>query len=134
MAVDYGEKRIGLALTDPLHIIARPFLTLPNTGFADVSTALLETIATEHIGLLIIGLPLNHEGADTRQTGIVRRFAQRLREMIDIDVVFQDERFTTEEANRELKRLGLNPIEGRKIIDQIAATIILREYMEVTQT
>jgi putative holliday junction resolvase len=134
LAIDYGLKRIGLALTDPLRILARPYLTIANEGFAQVAEQLRVVVERECVERLVIGLPLNHEGEDTRQTALVRRFAEKIGERLAIPVVFHDERFSTEEANREIKRMGINPIEGRKIIDQIAATLILREYLETETT
>lgn len=132
LAIDYGQTRIGLALSDPLHILSTPFRTLPNTGFENVAKALTQIVAEESVGLVVMGLPLNHEGEDTQQTGIVRKFTEKLRKRLPVPIVWHDERFSTEEARRELQRMGKNPIEGRKIIDQIAATLILREYLETS--
>ncbi len=129
LCIDYGEKRIGLAVSDPLQIIARPYDVLENSG-TEVFQKINLIIKKEKIGRIVLGLPVNLVGNDTVKTAEVRRFAKQLQDSVSIPIAFWDERYTTDEANKILKRMGISARDGRKIIDKIAASIILKDYIE----
>jgi putative holliday junction resolvase len=128
LAIDYGEKRIGLAISDPLRTIGRPYQVLSNKPgfFADLQAI----ITQENVGRLIIGLPLNFSGNDTQKTREVRTFANELSTHIDIPWEFVNESFTTQDANEALKSMGLNIKDSKKVIDKVAAALILQHYLE----
>lgn len=128
MGIDFGEVRIGIALSDPLRIIAQPYKVIPNDQ--DTISEIKKIIKTKEIGKIILGLPQNIKGEDTKKTLEVREFSEILRKNVDIPVIFWDESYTSVEANEELKQKKLSISESRKIIDKIAASIILRRYME----
>lgn len=128
LAIDYGEKRIGLALSDPLRTIGRPYRVVANTeGFWSELSKIIES---ERVGKVVLGLPLNFEGEDTLKTAEVRRFGEELRQHISIPWDFADESFTSVDANAALKSMGYNVRESRKVIDKVAAALILRNYLE----
>ncbi len=128
MGIDFGEVRIGIALSDPLHIISQPFRVIPNND--NTISEIQDIIKTEEVGKIILGLPLNLDGEDTKKTMEVRKFSEILKNNVDIPMIFYDERYTTVEANEELKQMGYGIAESRKVIDKVAASIILKNYME----
>jgi putative Holliday junction resolvase len=125
MALDVGEKRIGVALADSSIKIAIPF------GFVEANggelEALNEIIVTEKVDTLVVGLPRNASGEETAQSKYARDFAKQLELSVD-EVVFQDESLTSVEAERRLKSYG-KPY-GKGDIDTEAAVIILQDYLE----
>lgn len=128
MGIDFGEVRIGIALSDPLQIISQPFRVIPNTD--NTISEICKIIESEEVGKIILGLPLNLDGEDTKKTLEVREFSEILKSNVDIPVIFWDERYTSVEANEQLKMMGYGIAESRKVIDKVAASIILRSYME----
>ncbi len=130
LAIDFGNSKIGFALTDPMRIISRPYYTLRYDTEDIALDWIRETIQRERVGRIVMGLPIDMEGKETHQSSLTRQFAERLKSSVEVPVDFQDERFTSEEANEEIKKMGKDPINGRKIIDQVAASIILKNYLE----
>jgi len=128
MGIDFGEVRIGLALSDPLQIISQPFRVIPNN--VNTISEIQDIIKTEEVEKIVLGLPQNLDGEDTKKTLEVREFAEILKRNVDIPVIFWDERYSTVEANEKLKHMGYSVIESRKVIDKVAASIILKDYME----
>jgi putative Holliday junction resolvase len=128
LAIDYGEKRIGMALSDPMQTIGRPYRVLANDE--SFWQELAAIISSEQVGRIVIGLPLNFEGEDTRKTLEVREFTKQLAEKTAIPWEFVNESFTSQDANAALKQMGYNVRESRKVIDKIAAALILRNYLE----
>ena len=128
MGIDFGDVRIGIALSDPLQIISQPFRVIPNND--NTISEIQNIIKTEEVENIILGLPLNLEGEDTKKTLEVREFAEILISNIDVPVIFWDERYTSVEANEKLKEMGYSIAESRKVIDKVAASIILKSYME----
>lgn len=128
MGIDYGEVRIGIALSDPLRIISKPFEVIPNNQ--DIWKKIRSIVKMQNIGKIVIGLPVNLKGEDTKKTLEVRNFTKKFNKEIDIETVFWDERYSSAEANELLKKMGYSPQEGRKYIDKIAASLILKDYLE----
>ncbi len=133
MAIDYGEKRIGLALTDLMQMFAKPFETIPNEGKKKVFAKLNDLIKEKEVSLVVLGLPLGLEGQHTDKTREILRFHEALEKAIETPIVLWDERLTTYEAKQELIKMGYNPIKGRKVIDAVAAYMILRNYLKANQ-
>jgi len=128
MGIDFGEVRIGIALSDPLQIISQPFRVIPNND--NTISEIQNIVKTEEVEKIILGLPLNLDGEDTKKTLEVREFAEILKSNIDIPLIFWDERYSSVEANEKLKQMGYSIVESRKVIDKVAASIILKNYME----
>lgn len=128
MGIDHGAVRVGIAISDPMQIIARPYkVIINNDGLLDEITSIIKK---ENIGKIIIGLPLNLAGKDTQKTKEVRDFAEKLKKDISIPVILWDERYTTVEANEALQEMGYNIHESKDVIDKVAASLILRNYLE----
>jgi len=131
LGIDYGAKRIGVSLSDPLEIIASPLVTLENA--AGVMDEIRNIIRRETVRLVIVGMPLNLKGQKGRKAVEVEDFCDRLRSEIDCAVLPWDERFTTTMAKRSMiaggvRRNDRRAMEGR--IDSTAAAILLQSYLD----
>jgi putative Holliday junction resolvase len=127
MALDHGSARIGVALSDPLHIIASPHTVIQHRSQAKDFEQLAAIIHEKEVGKVVVGLPTDSEGGIGEQARTVIRWARRLASAIDVPVVLWDESYSTEDAQavqRELRR-------SSHALDAIAAAIILRNYLEV---
>lgn len=133
LGLDYGEKRIGIALTDPLKIFSKPFTVIFNTGFENVLKELKNIVKSQNVNKIIVGLPLNLKGEDTKKTIEVREFTEKLQASIEVDIEFQDERYTSVDAEQSLKESGHSIMESRQKVDAVAASLILRSYLNRVQ-
>lgn len=127
LGIDYGARRIGLALANTETRLAAPYDTLASG--ADLVSKILEIIADEAIDEVVVGLPRNLDGEDTPQTVLVRRFAAELADRSKLPVHLQDEALTSEEAKRQLLEQSHGSSVSRQLIDQVAASIILQDYL-----
>ena len=136
LGIDYGRKRIGLALSDPTGLLARPWKTLAREGNpAQVATTLAEEIARlagEHDGLgaVIIGHPRRLGGEPGEHTAEVETIAARLRALVAVPVVLQDERLSSREADELLGRRERDWRKRKALIDAMAAAVILQDYLD----
>ncbi|MBL7737374.1 MAG: Holliday junction resolvase RuvX [Chitinophagaceae bacterium] len=129
LAIDYGLKRTGLAVTDPLQIIA--------TGLATVASGeligyLKQYFAKEPVELIIIGEPKNLDDTDTHATPLVRNMIKKLKkEFPQMPVLAVDERYTSKMASQAMIEMGMKKMQRRNkaLVDEIAATILLQEYL-----
>jgi putative Holliday junction resolvase len=131
LSIDYGGKRTGLAVTDPLQIIATG-LTAVDTK--DLMPFLKAYFAREEVEKVIVGLPTHADGNDTHATPLVRGFIARFKkEFPAIAIQTVDEQFTSKLAVRALIDSGVSKKDRRdkKIVDEMAATIILQEYLGI---
>ena len=129
IAIDYGLKRTGIAVTDPLQIIATALTTVETPKLFHF---LKEYISKEEVELFIIGDPKNLDDSDTHATPLVKKAVERLKkEFPSIPVLLVDERYTSSLATRAMIDMGMNKKQRRDktIVDKIAATIILQEYL-----
>jgi putative Holliday junction resolvase len=130
MALDVGDKTIGVAVSDALLLTAqaRPTLRRKNLKL-DVET--LSVIAKENeVHEIVVGHPLHMDGKESAQSGKVSRFAEELRKAVNLPIVLWDERLTSFEAEQHLEQMGLNWRQRREQVDKIAAMIILQSYLD----
>ena len=130
MAIDYGLKRTGLAVTDPLQIIATGLTTIESPRIINF---LREYFAKEPVELIIIGDPKNWDDTDTHATPLVKAVIERLKKKFPaIPVVTVDERYTSKMASQAMIDMGMKKMQRRNkaLVDEIAATIMLQEYLE----
>jgi len=130
LAIDYGLKRTGLAVTDPLQIIAGALTTVETPQLFNF---LKDYFSKEQVECIIIGDPKNLDDSDTHATAHVRKTIERLRkEFPAIPVVPVDERYSSKMAKGAMIEMGMKKMQRRdkSMIDKIAATILLQEYME----
>ena len=128
LAVDYGTKRTGLALCDPSEIIVSPLAGLPTDK--DLLQKIVRIVKDEGIEAVVVGLPLNMDGTKSGQSVIVSDFADRLKKLIDVPVLFQDERLTSYAAEGKLAERELTRKKKKKRIDALAAAEILRQFLD----
>ena len=130
LSIDYGSKRTGLAVTDPLKIIA--------SGLAGIHTKDLESYLTdyfkkEEVELVIIGHPTNWDDSDTHATPLVQAFINRFKKVFpNIPIEKVDERFTSKLAVQSMAESGMKKKnrQNKNLVDEIAATIMLQEYLQ----
>jgi len=130
LAIDYGKKRTGLAVTDPLKIIANGLTTVDSQQLFDF---LKSYIAKEEVEKIIIGLPYQLDGSPTDATPSVLHCIRRLKNTFPtIPIVPVDEQFSSKMASRAMVEMGMKKKDRQKkeLIDEITATILLQEYMQ----
>lgn len=128
LALDHGEKRIGLAISDPLGMTAQALPFLPNdSGFFD---ALKVVVTKYNVQRLIVGLPLALKGHDTAKTTEVRAFVDTLKEVVGLEVIFRDERFSTTAVTRHLIEAGVSREKRKHVIDSQSAAFVLQGYLD----
>jgi putative Holliday junction resolvase len=133
LAIDYGQKNVGLALTDPMRMFAKPYMTLQNKNQDYLIQELKTIIKSQNVEKVVLGLPISVAGLDTQKTKEVREFYNLMKETIIVDIVLWDERYTTMDAKELLENKGMSIKESRKIIDQTAAALLLKNYLEVNK-
>ena len=129
LSIDYGGKRTGLAVTDPLQIIA--------TGLCTVETPKLmaflkDYFSKEVVELVLIGMPTNWDDSDTHATPLVKKFIEQFKKQFPtIPIKEVDERFTSKMASQAISQMGLRKKQrqNKALIDEVAATIMLQEYL-----
>jgi putative Holliday junction resolvase len=129
LAIDYGDQRIGLALSDPLKIIASPYKTIVNKDNNYSIDVILKVIIDEDVELTIVGLPLSMSGEDTDQTKKVKLFSDKLYSK-NINIKFIDERWSSKAAKRSMKDQGIKTGHNKSLVDQTAAAIFLQQYLD----
>ena len=130
LCIDYGKKRTGIAVTDPLQIIATGLTTIDSY---ELISFLKKYFLREEVGLIVIGEPKNLDDSDTHATPLVQHFIKKLeKEFPKIPVKTVDERFTSKMAKQAMIDMGMKKKDRRnkRTVDEIAATIMLQEYME----
>lgn len=134
IAFDIGDKRIGVAASDPFNTYALPGTTYFRTRSADTDAqALADIVREKDAGLIVCGLPLNFDGSESVQTEKTRRFVELLKSKTTVPIVFEDERFTTMEAERVLIAGGVRRENRKRSVDSIAASYILEGYLNKKQ-
>ena len=130
LAIDYGKKRTGLAVSDEMQIIAGGLTTVPTTGLLDF---LLDYVKREPVERIVVGLPKQMNNEPSENMRRITPFVNRLRKLLpDIPVEFHDERFTSVLAQRTIIEAGIKKMARRnkELVDEVSATIILQSYME----
>lgn len=130
LALDYGKRRIGLALSDLLGIMAQPMPTLHRRRIREDLDRLAKTATENNVIRFVFGDPKYMSGDESPLGADVREFAARLEERCGIPVVFYDERLTSSEAHRYLADQKLTRQQKKGKVDQIAAALILESYLE----
>ena len=130
LGLDYGERRIGVALSDPLKIIARPLITIDKKKINDYFSKILEIINNNNISTVVVGLPLTLKGDNSKQTDDVISFVNELRIKIQLPIITIDERLSSKAAEKSLKNQGIKTGYNKELIDVTAAAIFLQEYLD----
>lgn len=130
LGIDYGEARVGIALTDPLGILAHPVESIP-VQKVDPVLRIEELAKKNAVKTLVLGIPLRLDGEEGTAAAKVRRFGEKLRTVLpDVPLVFVDEFMTTVVASEKLRAAGRKVAHQRAVIDQAAAVEILNNWMD----
>lgn len=130
MGIDYGDKRIGIALTDLMQIIASPFEVYKTVNENVDIEYICNMIKSQQVETVVIGLPLNIDGSEGERARKTRHFGLKISEKIkDANIIFQDERLTSVEAEDILSNAKIKPKDRKSLIDKLSACIILENYL-----
>jgi putative holliday junction resolvase len=137
LGIDYGARRIGLALSDATATLARPWQTVPSVGDPIQAAASIARVVRElqqsdepDLERVVVGLPRRLNGEDTDQTPLVRTFVSRLSSLIALPVDTQDERLTSVEAESRLAERERDWRKRKQMLDAEAASILLQDYLD----
>ena len=130
MALDVGTKRIGVALSDPLKITAQGLETFQRTTLEKDIAGLWQLIDDHEVSQLVVGLPKNMNGSLGFKAEEVQQFIADLTAERPIEVIWVDERLTTVSAERALLEAGVSRAKRKKVVDKMAAVIILQSYLD----
>jgi len=129
LSIDYGKKRTGLAVTDPLQIIANGLTTVPTAGLYEYVD---KYVHTEPVELIVIGEPKQPNGQPSENLARVKEFVARWKKRQQIPIILYDERYTSVLAHQAMidGGLGKKARQNKALVDEISATIILQSYLE----
>lgn len=133
LALDIGERRVGLALSDPDGRVALPFSVLDAECLRGDFREIAGIVQVEGVDLVLIGLPLSLDGTEGPQAALVREIGQRLARFLPVRVEYRDERFSSAEAARAARESGMSDREQRGTLDASAAAVFLQEYLDSTR-
>tara|TARA_Y100000758_G_scaffold157132_1_gene111428 strand:- start:347 stop:760 length:414 start_codon:yes stop_codon:yes gene_type:complete len=129
LGIDYGDSRIGLAMSDPLKIIASPFKTIRNEGNEKCLQVFQSLIKEKDVEAIVVGLPIGLKGQETVQTKKVREFANLLY-ALQLPIHLEDERLSSVSAEKSMIQQNIKTGHNKGLIDQRAAAIILQQFLD----
>ena len=129
-AVDLGKVRVGLAVSDELGMVAHPRPPIVGGQPRRIIAELVRLAAAEGVERFLVGLPLDRRGDEGREAGRARKFAQALADAAGREVELVDERLSTVEATRRLREGGVSARKGRKLVDGMAAAVLLQAWLD----
>lgn len=130
LAVDYGERRVGLALSDPAGLIAQGLETIQKAGTVESLASIVDIVEEQQVREIILGLPVHMDGTTGEMAGKVEAFADELRKKVSCDVRTWDERLTSVSARRAMHEMGGSTRGNKGGLDRIAATLLLQNYLD----
>lgn len=130
LGIDYGEVRVGLSLSDLTQTIAQPFKTIMYKNTNNLLDQLKEIIVENEVEKLVVGIPYNMKGEDTKQTLKVKEFISFLESNLSYDIELIDERLSSIEAEKTMHKMNVKTGHNKSDIDKIAASVILQEYLD----
>lgn len=130
LAIDFGMKRMGVAVSDALGLTAQGRPTIERTRTQDDLRRIEELVEEYSVALIIVGNPIGHAGTETEMSRRAAAFAEKLRRRVSCPVELRDERLTSAEANRVLRASGMSIEKRRRAADRVAATLLLQGYLD----
>jgi len=130
LGIDYGTKRVGCAISDPLGIIAQPLPTIQMGTEEELTRAIADIVADKQVEEVVVGLPWSMDGSLGKSGEKVLEFIVKLRDSLDVPVIEEDERLTTMMADKALAALGESSRVRKKKLDRVAAQLILQSYLD----
>ena len=130
LGLDFGDKTIGIAVSDKSKTIATPIITIKRKGVLKDIEKLLSILKEYDVGGIILGMPLSLDGSENERTEKVRKFAKEIIKCKDIKIAFQDERYSSDVIYKELRKNSISKDKIKKKIDQMAASYILQGFLD----
>jgi putative Holliday junction resolvase len=130
MALDVGGRRIGVALSDPTRLLSSPLTTIQALPHQRALHQIIELLTTHAVVELVVGFPLTMSGEIGTQAKVVQAFVDDVRQAITLPIHLIDERLTSVAAERMMLDLGMRPEQRKARIDEVAASIILQDYLD----
>lgn len=130
MGLDVGTKTIGVAMSDPLGMLAHPITTVARQGVRKDCAVLEQLIADKGVERVIVGLPLELDGTEERSARLARQIGEAVREATGLPVHYLDERYSSVDAERRLIQADVSRARRKAVIDQAAAVLILQSYLD----
>ncbi|NLX63091.1 MAG: Holliday junction resolvase RuvX [Tissierellia bacterium] len=130
MGLDVGDKTIGVAISDPLLITAQSLQTIKRENYKKDIDTLIDIINKYNIKKIVVGIPKNMNNTIGPQGEKVLNFVEKLKNKVNLDIVLEDERLTTVQAEKLLIKSDVKRKNRKKIIDKVAATYILQSYLD----
>ena len=134
LALDHGTKRVGVAISDELKMIAQPLEFIPAEPFDAFLMRLNEVLSEKEVELIVVGLPRSMSGACGPAALKVQDFVEALKSEVGIPIRTWDERLTSVQANRSLREAGMRGQQRRQTVDKVAAAILLQSYLDSVET
>ena len=130
LAIDFGSKRVGLALSDISQFLASPLETVENKGYHFLVQEIVRIVYRENVKGILVGEPLHMDGSVSDMSKRARRLANKLKAAVPVPVLMWDERLTSQSAKDILIQTGKSPSRQRHRIDQIAAAALLQSFLD----
>ncbi|MBC7185570.1 MAG: Holliday junction resolvase RuvX [Calditrichaeota bacterium] len=130
LAIDYGTRRIGVAVSDPTGQIAQGLPTLSPRGLVHAASLVADLVRKYGAKTVVVGLPFGMHGGKTEATKQVEKFIQKLATLVSVPIVPWDERLTSVAAERAMHEMGGSPSRNRAKVDQVAAVLLLQGYLD----
>ena len=130
LAIDLGERRMGLAMSDPLRLTAQGLPTAERRNRREDMNYLKSLARRNGVSVVVVGNPINMDGSVGPQSAAAREFASKLEKHLGLEVRLWDERLTSVEANRVLRESGMRPQQRAGSVDQVAAVLLLENFLE----
>lgn len=134
LALDYGKRRIGVAISDALGITAQPLETWVGADIKKVICNIQQLIEDQGVVEVLVGMPLNLKGEQGEIAEKVLEFTQSLRNNLDVEINLWDERLTSKLAERTMQQMGMKPSRKKEKIDQLASVILLQNYLDFKES
>lgn len=130
MGIDYGDARVGIALSDPLMIMSQGYKTIKNDGTEELFLEIVSIIKEKEVTKIVIGLPKNMDNSEGFRTDATMEFAEKLKSYTDVEIEFSDERLTTVSAHGFLNEMNVRGKKRKGAVDTLSAALILETYMK----
>ena len=130
LGIDYGERRVGVAVSDPLGSIALGLCTLQVTGRADAVRQVSEVCREKGVDVVVVGMPLNMNGSGSEMSAKVEKFVAELADVTGLEIITVDERLSSAMVERTLLDADMSRHKRKGVIDKMAAQVILQGYLD----
>lgn len=130
MGIDFGDARVGIALSDPLMIMSQGYKTIQNDGTDALYEEIVAIIKEKEVTKIVIGLPKNMDNSEGFRTDATMEFAEKLKTYTDVEIDFSDERLTTVSAHGFLNEMNVRGKKRKGAVDTLSAALILETYMK----